>query len=109
MSLTATGVLVQLCYPYPRGVSEPAIYFEANEVDVAISEIENEQKAAAKSNKASKFMSSLDFSVSACAHICMSNWTYVDIVQINSKEGYLTKLGFHRKVSSLVFIHTVVL
>lgn len=58
------GVLVQLLYPYPRGVSEPAIYFEATEVDVAISEVENTQKQVAKSNKASKLMNSLDFSVS---------------------------------------------
>lgn len=64
-AVTPTGVLVQLRYPYPRGVSEPAIYFEANEVDVSISEIENQQKAVAKSNKSSKLLNSLDFSVSA--------------------------------------------
>lgn len=74
-----SGVLVQLRYPYPRGVSEPAIYHEANVLtDVDPIELEARQKPPAKQSKAAKFTSSLDFS-------------------INSKEGYLTKMGFHRK------------
>lgn len=74
-----SGVLVQLKYPYPRGVSEPAIYLDANVLtDVDPAEFEAMQKPSTKASKATKFTNSLDFS-------------------INSKEGYLTKMGFHRK------------
>lgn len=57
---------MQLRYPYPRGVSEPAIYFEANEIsDVDVTELENKQKpVSSKTNKQPKLLESLAFSVS---------------------------------------------
>lgn len=62
-----SGVLVQLRYQYPRGVSEPAIYLEANVISDADNvgvDLQEKQKAVAKSNKPSKLLNSLDFSVS---------------------------------------------
>ena len=37
-----TGVLVQLCNPYPRAVSEPAVYEDANVVTVGLTDEEVE-------------------------------------------------------------------
>lgn len=38
-----SGVLVQLCYPYPRAVSEPAVYEDANVVTTGLTDEEVEQ------------------------------------------------------------------
>ena len=45
-------------------------------------------------------------------HLCVKNWlllcVVVIFVQLNSKEGFLTKLGFHRKVlEECVFVTTL--
>ena len=37
------GILVQLCYPYPRAVSEPAVYEDANVVTTGLTDEEVEQ------------------------------------------------------------------
>ena len=68
---------MQLRCPYPRGVSEPAIYHEANVLtDVDSTNIETKKKSNSKSNlkpnKAAKFISSLDLSVSGvCVCVCV--------------------------------------
>ncbi len=63
--------MVQLKYPYPRGVSEPAIYLDANVLtDVDPAEFEAMQKPSTKASKATKFTNSLDFSVSVYSCVC---------------------------------------
>ena len=52
---------MQLLCPYPRGVSEPAIYLEANVVSNIVEEADVQQKP---DSRASKFVNSLDLSVS---------------------------------------------
>ena len=42
-SISPSGVLVQLCYPYPRAVSEPAVYEDANVVTTGLTDEEVEQ------------------------------------------------------------------
>ena len=57
---------MQLRYPYPRGVSEPAIYHEANVLtDVDPVDLEARQKPPKPSKAAAKSANrDLDFSVS---------------------------------------------
>ena len=60
-----SGVLVQLRFPYPRGVSEPAIYLEANVVSDAVAEADAQQLKPPNKGSSSKLLNSLDLSVSS--------------------------------------------
>ena len=97
--MSVAGVLVQLRYPYPRGVSEPSIYLDANVLsDAECAEIEAKQKPAPKSNKASKFTTSLDLSVSCSP---LHNYTEFMMMFLDQlKRGILDKVRLPQKSES---------
>ena len=62
-------MLVQLCYPYPRGVPEPAIYHEATEW-IGGEMVSSPKLAPAKSKQSVRSSPDADLSVRLSVHVC---------------------------------------
>lgn len=107
MSVRPSGVLVYLRHPYPRRVTEPIEYEEPifSEGLDAIGLTDVSQTPTSNLSVSDAGRGCVNELVcggkGVCVWVCVAyGHSLISNVQINSKEGYLTKQGFHVKVSN---------